>query len=111
MVTAAAAEILRIERGEIREDGAADLVVIRDPGCSPGEALLDLREVEMVIVAGKIRLVSRRLAGLAGDGFEPIAVAERGRFLIDAPVARLYQEAVARLGTALRLAGRPVRIK
>ena len=113
MVTSLAASVLRLNdgRGEIREGGIADLIVVRDQGRSPAETLLDLRRVEMVIVGGKIRLVSDRFTALAPDSFERITVADRGKFLVDAPVRAMFQETVARLGEEFRLAGRRVRIK
>jgi cytosine/adenosine deaminase-related metal-dependent hydrolase len=105
MVTTIPAQILSLR------DRSADLIVIQDPGSTPSEALVDLRRVEIVIVGGRIRLVSDRFAHLAPHSFEQLTVAERGRFFIDAPVRALYQEAAARLGTAPRLAGRRLRIK
>jgi len=113
MVTTVAARIFGLTdgRGAIREGGVADLIVVRDSGCTPAETLLDLRSVEMVMVGGKIRLVSERFAVLASDSFETISIAERGKFLVDAPVRAMVQVAAARLGAAFRLAGRRVRIK
>ncbi len=111
MVTKIAAEILNTDGGEIVEGGVADLTVVSDPGATPAEALLDLRRVEIVIVAGKIRLVSPRFKHLADPSFEMLAVRDRGKFLIDAPVGKMVQETTARLGATPRLAGRPVRIK
>ncbi len=113
MVTTTAARILRLTdgQGEIREGGAADLIVVRDRGKRPAETVLDLRSVEMMIVGGKIKLVSERFAELAEPGFERIAIAERGKFLVDAPIRTMVQVAAARLGAAFRLAGRRVRIK
>ncbi len=105
MVTETAAKILQTENAR------ADWIVIRDPGSTPAEALSELRRVEMVIAGGKIKLVSDAFGWLASDSFEKITLAERGTFRVDAPVKRMYQEAVARLASGLRLAGRPVRIK
>jgi cytosine/adenosine deaminase-related metal-dependent hydrolase len=113
MVTSTAASVLRLNdgRGEIREGGVADLIVVQDQGRSPAETLLDLRRVEMVIVGGKLRLVSDRFTALAPNSFERLSVADRGKFLVDAPVRAMFQETVARLGEEFRLAGRRVRIK
>jgi cytosine/adenosine deaminase-related metal-dependent hydrolase len=113
MVTSDAASILRIKdgRGEIREGGLADLIVVRDGGESPAATLIDLREVEVSIVGGRIRAVSERLRQFAGPRFEWLSIEERGRMIVDAPVGDLYQEAVARVGTELRLAGRRVLIR
>jgi cytosine/adenosine deaminase-related metal-dependent hydrolase len=113
MVTGDAAAILRMQdgRGEIRQGGVADFVVVRDGGRSPAATLLDLREIEMSVVRGRIRLVSERFQQFAGPRFEWLTVAGRGRKMVDARVGELYQEAVARLGTVVRLAGRRVRIR
>ncbi len=112
MVTATSARILRLGKGygEISEGGPADLIVVRDVDRTPAETLIDLRKIEMVVVGGRIRLVSRRFAHLATDGFESITVAGRGNFLLDAPLRKMYQEASTRVGT-VRLCGRRVRIK
>ncbi len=113
MVTTEAARILKLSdgEGEIREGGLADLTVVRDIGMPPAETLLDLRRVEMVIVSGKVKLVSMRLERFAGPGFQRISVGGRGSVWVDADVARLYNEAATRLGESFKLAGRWVRIK
>lgn len=111
MVTTIPARILRLDGGEIREGAAADVIVMRDPGSAPADALLELSRVEIVIVAGKVRLVSPRFAGLAIPSFERLTILGRGNFLVDAPVRKLFQEATARLGAEIRLAGRRVRIR
>ena len=111
MVTGAPASILRLESGgEVRKRGLADLIVVRDRGKSPAQTLLDLREIEMSIIGGRIRLISEAFQKFAGPRFEWLSIEERGRKLVDAPVDELYQEAVARVGTPLRLAGRRVLI-
>jgi hypothetical protein len=109
-VTSEAAKLLRLTdgRGEIREGGCADLIVVRDRGKSPAATLLNLREIEMSIVKGRIRLVSENFLKFARQGFEWLSMEDRGRRMVDAPVSDLYQEAVARVGTPLRLAGRRV---
>jgi cytosine/adenosine deaminase-related metal-dependent hydrolase len=113
MVTSEAAAILRFNdgRGEIRDGGAADVIAVRDGGKSPAATLLDLREIEMSIVGGRVRLVSETFQKLAGPEFEWLSIEDRGRRLVDAPVNELYQEAVARVGTPVRLAGRRVLIR
>lgn len=112
MVTTEAARVLHLAdgRGEIREGGPADLIVIRAGG-APAQALLETRNIEIAIVAGKLRLVSHRFRKLAGPSFEEISIRGRGRFLIDAPLRAMFQETAARLGDAFKLAGRRVRIK
>jgi cytosine/adenosine deaminase-related metal-dependent hydrolase len=113
MVFSDAAKVLRLRDGEgkIQEGGVADLMVVRDTGLSPAETLLDLRRVEMVIVGGRVRMVSEKFSRYAGDSFQRIAVEGRGRVWVDTDVARLYEEAATRLGESFKLAGRWVRIK
>jgi cytosine/adenosine deaminase-related metal-dependent hydrolase len=113
MVTSEAARVLRLcdGEGEIRKGGVADLIVVRDAGLSPAETLLGLTRVEMAIIGGKIRMVSEKFRRYAGEGFQRLTVQGRGRVWVDADVAKLYEEAVTRLGTAFKLAGRWVRIK
>jgi cytosine/adenosine deaminase-related metal-dependent hydrolase len=113
MVTTDAAAVLRIGdgRGEIREGAPADLIVVRDDGTSPAETLVGLRRVEMVIVGGRVRMVSQKFREFAGSRFEWISIAERGPMFIDAPAGELYRQAAAHLGPAVRLAGRRVRTR
>lgn len=113
MVTQTAARVLRMGdgQGEIREGGVADLIVIQDDGRAPSQILLDLRRVDMVIVRGRLRLVSEKFAAVAPDSFEPLAVTGRGQFLVDAPVRKMVQLTAARLGDDFRLSGRRVRIR
>ncbi len=112
MVTEDAAQILRLDdgAGSIREGGAADLIVIRDTGVSPAHALLELRHIEMAIVAGRIRLVSDRLKRFSSPSFQPITIEGRGRVWIDAPARDLYRAATSVLGADWKLAGKRVRI-
>jgi len=114
MVTEEAAAVLGLKRGEgtIREAGIADLTVIRDTGLSPAEALLNSGQVELVIIGGRIRLMSERLAKRLGapPHFEQIHVAGRGRMLIDAPVLELYRSAASVLPQPVRLAGKAIAV-
>jgi hypothetical protein len=114
MVTSDAARILRLHRGEgeIREHGVADLLVVRDHGGSPADALQDFSP-ELVILGGKIQLVSSDLAaGIDGSltrRLRPIRVEGRGVWLVDSSVSQLCVQAEAALGPDWRLAGRRVR--
>ena len=112
MVTTDAAAVLRIHdgRGEIREGGTADVIVVRDDGKSPAQTLIESRGVEMAIIGGRIRMVSEKFREFAGPRFEWIWMEQRGRMLVDAPVGELYRKASARLGT-VKLAGRRVRVR
>ncbi len=112
MVTEDAARVLRLRdgQGHIQEGGAADLIVVRDCGASPAQTLLELRGVEMALVAGKVRLVSNRLARYAKPAFESITIEGRGRVWIDANLTDLYRETASRLGGGFKIAGRRLRI-
>jgi hypothetical protein len=112
MVTEHAASVLRLTEGQgaLREGGIADLIAIRDSGRPPADALLDLRRVELVVIGGRIRLISDRLAKRAGAPrrFERLRIAGRGCVWVDARIKRLHAAAVAVLGGTLKLAGREV---
>jgi len=109
MVTETAASILRLTdgRGEIREGGTADLIVLRDRAESPGETLLEARLIAMAVVEGRIRLASARFAP---GGFERLCVDGRGTVFVDAKVGALHRAAASIVGEPLRLAGKRVRI-
>lgn len=113
MVTTDAAALLRLHdgQGEIREGGVADLIVVRDAGCTPADTLLQSRRVEMVIVGGRIRLVSAAFARYASRAFEWLSVEGRGRVLVDQNISRLYRETAAAVGDGFKLAGRRLRVK
>ena len=104
MVTEVPAAMLRLTdgRGAIREAGAADLIVLGDPGRSPAETLLAARGVEMVVVAGRVRLGSMTPHRLEVRG--------RGSIRVDADTRALYRAAVKYVGEPLRLAGKEVRL-
>lgn len=111
MVTSQAARILRLDSGEgsIREGGLADLLVVADKRQTPAEALLDLRP-EMVILRGRIKLLSSRMADWLClrklPNFQAIEVEGRGRYLIACRVAALAARTRKHLGNDFRLAGK-----
>lgn len=113
MVTTNAARILRLNRGEgeIREGGLADLVVVADQNTALSETLQELRP-ELVVLHGKIKLVSQRLANRlplrCRIGLETMYVEGRGEYLVDAKVHQLYAATAQILGKDFRLAGRMV---
>jgi cytosine/adenosine deaminase-related metal-dependent hydrolase len=115
MVTAEAARVLRLNRGQgfLREAGVADIVAVADRGQSPAEALLNLRP-EFVMIAGRFRLASESMAmtklSAFTRNFQPIEVESRGRYFIDADVQSLHREAAVSIGPKLRLAGRGVAV-
>jgi cytosine/adenosine deaminase-related metal-dependent hydrolase len=113
MVTTVAARMLRLENGEgaIREGGIADLIAIPDPQGTPAEALKGMRP-ELVLVGGKVKLLSQRLANRLPPvwkrGLNPIHVEGRGDYLVKAQVSQLHATAKKILGPDFKLAGRAV---
>lgn len=113
MVTGQAARILRLDSGEgsIRERGVADLLVVADKQQTPAEALLDFHP-ELVILSGRIKLVSSRMADRLNlrrlPNFQPIEVEGRGRYLIACGVSALAARTRRHLGNDFRLAGKKI---
>lgn len=115
-VTLRAAEILRLRSGEgsVRVGAMADLVAIRDRGLTPAEtlALSSYRDIELVIIGGRVQLVSdalrERLTYDLAEGLERLVVDSEVRW-IRAPLARLFDNASRALGTDLRMNGRLLR--
>jgi cytosine/adenosine deaminase-related metal-dependent hydrolase len=107
LVTTHAAKALRLTAGQgtIRERGVADLVVVKDTGQTPAEALSDLRP-ELVLIGGRIMLASQGFAELAGGDFHLVGVEGRGCLLVRADIPRLRAAAAESLGTDIRLAGK-----
>jgi cytosine/adenosine deaminase-related metal-dependent hydrolase len=115
MVTTRAASILSLTRGEgaINEDAIADVLVVPDTGQNPAEALQHFCP-SLVILGGRIQLVSRNLAprieGVLLRNFQNIELEGRGSWLVNANIPRLHAAAEAVLGPRFQLAGRTVRI-
>jgi len=112
MVTKTAAEILRLTRGEgsTIEGGVADLVVIRDPGGRPADALAAF-DPQLVIIGGRIKLSTPEMAvrlGLGRLNLQPMRVEGRGVKLVDCDVRSIAQTALAAIGKDLRLGGKRV---
>lgn len=106
MVTSNAARILRLTSGEgtLREGGVADLLILRDQGKCPADALLGMR-TEAVIVNGVIKLVSADCAErFPVQGLQVVEIENRGRYLVQCDVAGLISAA----GMNPRLAGKAV---
>jgi cytosine/adenosine deaminase-related metal-dependent hydrolase/ubiquinone/menaquinone biosynthesis C-methylase UbiE len=114
-VTTQAAHVLRLKSGEgsLRVGAVADLIAIRDSGLTPARTLAasSYRDIELVIVAGRVQLASpqllERLPSHLTEGLQPLDVEGNIRW-IRAPLARLYREAVSILAGDLRLNGRTV---
>ena len=118
MITDLPAAILRLGEGEgeIRESGSADLIAVRDNGEPPHMRLptLSWRDVEFVMVAGKVQVASddvwQLLPITARRGMERLWIDGQVRWL-RAPVRQLLQQAEAVLGMgSVRLGERVVQI-
>ena len=113
MVTTRSAGVLRLTDGEgtIRQGGAADLVIVEDRGQTPAEALQQMRP-EMVMVRGKVRLVSPRLRDKVtvfdDSEWNPISVEGKGTWFTDVNMPAIHEKTVRALGSEYRLAGRRV---
>jgi cytosine/adenosine deaminase-related metal-dependent hydrolase len=114
MVTTQAAHILRLKRGEgeIRENGIADLLAVRDSSQNPAEALQGFCPA-LVVLGGKIQLVANHLAAridpLLTRHLQRIELPGRGVWLVNADVSLLRGVTEGILGTNFELAGKRVR--
>ena len=113
MVTDAPARILRLgdSVGVLRDGAIADLVAVQDRGQTPAEALTDLIP-EMVVLGGRIHLISKRLLERLSPsltaGWHSIRLEGRGEWLTPLDVPTLLQQARAALGAEIRIAGRSI---
>jgi cytosine/adenosine deaminase-related metal-dependent hydrolase/SAM-dependent methyltransferase len=115
LVTSQAAQLLRLREGQgsFRPGGVADIVAVRDRGRSPSETLttLSYRDVELVLIGGRVQLASdelwRRLPEGTRAGLESIEVEETRRW-VRAPIERLFRETEPHLPNGIFLGGRRV---
>jgi cytosine/adenosine deaminase-related metal-dependent hydrolase len=113
MVTLEAARILQLPFGfgQIRDDGPADLLVMKDTGRTPAATLLH-NYPELVISRGRIALVSLTVAALCPPSrlahLEPITVEGRGTYLIAEKVRNLLARTANMLDDSVRLAGKAI---
>lgn len=112
MVTAAAADVLRLgaAEGTLSPGAPADFIVLRDDGRPPCEQLVDadFRRVELVVRGGRVLLCSPGLLSrVPADNLQALRVDGVLRF-VAAPVADLFASAAAHLGSQFRLAGRSI---
>jgi cytosine/adenosine deaminase-related metal-dependent hydrolase/ubiquinone/menaquinone biosynthesis C-methylase UbiE len=116
LVTTQPANVLRLKHGEgtLRIGSHADFVAVRDTGASPANRLASLtyRDIELVIIAGRVQLASPSLAGRlprsAKLGLHALDVEGEIRW-IRAPIRRLFSEARKHLPGEIQLGGRTVR--
>ena len=114
-VTQRAAELLQLQKGEgrFRVGGVADLIAVRDSGLAPAKTLttLSYREVELVLLAGRVQLVSSKLKQRfpvgACEGLQPLSIEGVVRW-IRAPLDWLFRETAAHLGGEIYLGGKQV---
>ena len=111
MVTSEPARIFKLPVGfgRICNGGPADLLVMRDTGKTPAMTLLESYP-QLVVVAGRVRLVSLDLARLCPRSIltplQPIEVEGRGRYLVSADISSLLNETTEALQQPPRLAGK-----
>jgi cytosine/adenosine deaminase-related metal-dependent hydrolase len=107
MVTSVPASILRLSRRAM----AGDWIAVRTCARAREEALL-AGSVALVVVAGRIRLISPELAEQLPRAerkrFQVLQVEHRPPVLVDADVAGLRRAAAKHLGEELRLAGKRI---
>jgi hypothetical protein len=117
MVTESAGAILRLSDGEgkIQVGSIANLIAFRERDATPAETLVQagLNQIELVMVAGKLQLISAEMARRwpkdLFEGFEWISV-EGTRRMVRAPVGRLLDEVGRYLSAPVRLAGKEISI-
>jgi cytosine/adenosine deaminase-related metal-dependent hydrolase/ubiquinone/menaquinone biosynthesis C-methylase UbiE len=116
LVTTSPAELLQLKSGAgtLRVNSAADFIAVRDRGDSPSRTLasLSFRDIELVVVGGRINLASpellQRVPPALSDGLEPLDIDGTIRW-IRAPVSHLIASAQHHLPDTLKLGGRKVR--
>jgi cytosine/adenosine deaminase-related metal-dependent hydrolase/SAM-dependent methyltransferase len=114
-ITRRPADLLGLKNGEgtLRVGSLADLVVVRDSGLPPAEtvAALSHREIELVLLAGRVQLASpelkQRLPQSACEGLQPLSMEGAVRW-IRAPLDRLFEETVPHLQGDIYLGGKQV---
>jgi cytosine/adenosine deaminase-related metal-dependent hydrolase len=116
LVTTNPAKALRLQKGEgaLRVGALADLVGVRDKGLSPADTLaaISYRDVEIVIIGGRLQLVSSDVMGRfprsVTTGLRPLEIEGEVRW-IRAPLDRLFAETRRHLPGEIKLGGRRVR--
>jgi len=111
MVTSAPARILRLARWQASPQPSGDWIAVRSAARTPAQALFD-GTVALVVVAGRIRLISpdlaRQLPSPVRRNFQVLHVESRPPVLVDADVRSLRRAAAKHLGEDFRLAGKRI---
>jgi cytosine/adenosine deaminase-related metal-dependent hydrolase/ubiquinone/menaquinone biosynthesis C-methylase UbiE len=116
MVTTLPARALRLHRGEgtLAPGAVADILVVRDAGVTPAEALvgMTIEQLELVIVGGRVQLVGPalidQLPAPLTEKLEPLEVEGHIRW-IGAPIRELMVAAEEVLGGTVKVAGKRMR--
>jgi cytosine/adenosine deaminase-related metal-dependent hydrolase/SAM-dependent methyltransferase len=116
-VTSRPSEMLRLKNGEgsIRAGVWADLIAVRDTGLSPSDRLAELsyRDVELVLVGGRVQLASTEMTKLLPArtlaGLQPLYIEGIVRW-IRAPLEWMFKETTKQLPGEIRLGGKQVNI-
>jgi hypothetical protein len=97
--------------GQIRHGGPADLLVVKDNHRAPATALLE-NYPELVMVRGRVRLVSSELARLCPPAIlkplHPLVVEGRATYFVAEPIPSLLDETKRALQEPPRLAGKAI---
>jgi cytosine/adenosine deaminase-related metal-dependent hydrolase len=112
MVTVKAARALRLNegRGSIREGGVADLIALAYRGQTPAAALEQM-QIEMVMVAGCMKLASEKVLdrGAGAHGLSHAVELEgRGRWYTSIDMPSICRQTIDVLGPDFRMAGKRV---
>ena len=115
-ITTTSANIFALRDGDgtIRPSGNADFVAVRHNGDLPAEMLAkaSFREIELVIVGGRVQLASdemmRRLPDPIRSELRPLEVEGEIRW-VRLPLGEMFGDAVRELGCDIRLGGKRVR--
>ena|ERR1035437_487615 len=111
MVTTGPAQILRLAQSQTRSHTRGDWIAVRSEARTPAQALFD-GVVALVVVAGRIRLISpelaRQLPAPVRRRFQLLHIENRHPVLVDADVRALRRAAAKHLGEDIRLAGKRI---
>lgn len=115
LVTTRASDVLKLENGEgsLQAGSIADVVAIPDRGLSPAATLVrtTFDQIGLVLLAGVPQLLSTRVLAEVPEqlavGLNRIDIDGVERW-IRAPIEHLMKQAVARLGSEVRLAGKRI---